>query len=237
MNASKIMQELRAVASPEKALLLARFFKTGKGEYGEGDRFLGVMVPAERAIARRYRDLALPEVAKLLASPYHEVRLTGLLILTYAYGKAGTPERGRIYRFFLACRKHVNNWDLVDVTVPRIVGAYMVEHPKERERLYRLVKSKSVWERRIALLSTFAFIARDDFADSLRLAEMLLFDSHDLIHKALGWMLREIGKRDGTVLHAFLDAHATSMPRTALRYAIERFPETERKAYLSARQV
>lgn len=232
MMANGIIQRLRTVSTSEKAVASLRFFKCGKGEYGEGDRFLGVTVPEARAIARVYRDLSFVEIEKLLASPYHEVRLTGLLILTYRFEKADVKLRKEIFSFTIAHRIAINNWDLVDQSAPRIIGAYLYDHPKERRLLYRFAASRNLWERRIAIVTTLAFIVKNDFADTLAIAERLLGDDHDLIHKATGWMLREVGKRDEAVLKKFLDAYAATMPRTMLRYAIERFPEAERKRYM-----
>ena len=234
MTAAAIVKRLRAVATPGKAAVLSRFFKTGPGQYGEGDRFLGVMVPEQRRIAKESRELPLAEVGKLLSSPYHEVRLTGFLVLTYAFERADAGRRRAIYEFTLAQRAALNNWDLVDVTVPAIIGGWLLERPAERKLLRKFAKSPDLWERRLAIVSTHAFIRAGDFADTLAISETLLGDPHDLIHKATGWMLREVGKRDEAVLRGFLSAHAARMPRTMLRYAIERLPEAERKAWLAA---
>lgn len=233
MTASDILRQLESFGSPERARASLRFFKCGKGEYGEDDRFLGVTVPEQRTIVKEHRDLPFPEIEKLLRSPCHEARLTGLLILTYQFEKTDEKKQKEIFDFYLAHLSAVNNWDLVDVTAPSIVGGYLAEKESERKILYRFAKSKNLWERRIAVVSTFAFIRRGDFADTLSIAEILLGDTHDLIRKATGWMLREVGKRDELVLKRFLDAYADAMPRTMLRYAIERFPERERKYYLS----
>lgn len=237
MTAPGILIQLESLGSPEKAKASLRFFKCGKGEYGEGDRFLGVTVPEQRMIAKECRDLSFPEIEKLLDSPYHEARFTGLLILTYAYEGAAEKKRKEIFDFYLSHRAAVNNWDLVDVTAPKIVGAYLSEKESGRMVLYRFAKSENLWERRIAIVSALALIRNGDFSDMLAIAELLLGDPHDLIHKATGWMLREVGKRDKLVLKRFLDAHAGIMPRTMLRYAIERFPEQERKYYLSKKSV
>jgi 3-methyladenine DNA glycosylase AlkD len=232
MTATNILKQLKALGSPERAVLSLRFFKTGKGKYGEGDRFLGVTVPEVRVVAKANRDLPFAEIEKLLASPYHEARLTGLLALTYRFERAGEETRKEIFMFVIAHRFAMNNWDLVDQAAPRIIGAYLSERKSERKILYRFAKSKDLWERRIAVVSTLAFIRRGDFSDTLAIAEMLLTDKHDLIHKATGWMLREVGKRDELVLKGFLDAHAAVMPRTMLRYAIERFAPPERAQFL-----
>lgn len=233
MSAAVIMKRLRAAATPGKAAVLAGFFKTGKGQYGEGDQFLGVMVPEQRKLAKEFRDLPLPEVEKLLASPYHEARLTGFLVLTYAFERADARGRRSLYEFTLANRAAMNNWDLVDVIAPVIIGGWMLERPADRKLLRKYAKSADLWKRRIAIVSTLAFIRAGDFADTLAISEVLLGDRHDLIHKATGWMLREAGKRDVAVLRGFLEEHAARMPRTALRYAIERLPEAERKAWMA----
>jgi 3-methyladenine DNA glycosylase AlkD len=233
MTASTIMKRLRAVATPEKAAVLARFFKTGPGQYGEGDRFLGVMVPEQRKLAKEFRDLPLPEVETLLASPYHEARLTGFLVLTCAFERADESRRREFYEFTLVHRAALNNWDLVDVIAPVIIGGWLLERPADRKLLRKYAKSTDLWERRIAIVATLAFIRAGDFGDTLAISEVLLGDKHDLIHKATGWMLREVGKRDVAVLRGFLGEHAARMPRTALRYAIERLPEAERKAWLA----
>jgi 3-methyladenine DNA glycosylase AlkD len=227
------MKQLRAAATPDKATVLARFFKTGPGQYGEGDRFLGVTVPEQRGIAKQARDLPFTEVEKLLGSPYHEARLTGFLVLTYAFERADEAGRREIHVFTLAQRAAMNNWDLVDVIAPVIIGGWLLERPADRKLLRKYAKSPDLWERRIAIVSTLAFIRAGDFADTLAISETLLGDRHDLIHKATGWMLREVGKRDVTVLRGFLEEHAARMPRTALRYAIERLPEAERRAWLA----
>jgi 3-methyladenine DNA glycosylase AlkD len=208
-----------------------RFFKTGAGEYGEGDRFLGVTAPDLRTVAREFRSLSLADLRRLLASRWHEERLVALVILVDRYPRAGEAERKAIYRLYIASTDRINNWDLVDASAPQIVGAHLAK--RSRAPLYRLVKSKSVWERRIAIMATFHFIRLGEFDDSLALTAALLDDKHDLIHKAAGWMLREIGKRDRAVEEAFLRKHAAKMPRTMLRYAIERFPPTVRRRYLS----
>lgn len=226
-NLKKLKSDLHSLGSPEKAKLLQGFFKTGKGEYGEGDSFLGVKVPECRAIAKKYNDLPLKEISELLKSKIHEERLTALLILLHRFQKNPSKE---IYDFYLSNTKYVNNWDLVDLTAHKIVGAFLVEKP--RDILYKLASSSSLWERRISMVSTFAFLPEKDFKDSLALAEILLQDKHDLMHKAVGWVLREIGKKDLDVLKKFLKKHYKQMPRTALRYSIEKFPEAERKKYL-----
>jgi 3-methyladenine DNA glycosylase AlkD len=207
-----------------------RYFKTGPGQYGEGDRFLGVTVPQTRRVVREFRELPLAEVAALLRSPWHEVRLCALLLLVRRFERGDAAERRAIFALYLRSTAHIDSWDLVDLSAPRIVGGWLQD--RSRAPLYRLARSRRLWERRIAILATAHFIARLDFADALALSEILLDDDHDLMHKAVGWMLREVGKRDVGALEAFLEAHRARMPRTALRYAIERFPEAQRRRFL-----
>ncbi|MBI4847746.1 MAG: DNA alkylation repair protein [Nitrospirae bacterium] len=226
----QLRTDLRKLANPEKAKILSRFFKTGKGQYGEGDVFLGIKVPEQRRIAKKYPDLPLSEIEKLLHSKIHEERLVALLILIIQYGKAGDEGKKAIYDFYLNNTQRINNWDLVDLSAPNISGDYLID--KDRRILYKLANSESLWERRIAVMSTFAFIRKNDFEATLRIAEVLLIDRHDLIQKAVGWMLREVGKRDQNIEEAFLKKHYKAMPRTMLRYAIERFEEGKRRAYL-----
>ncbi|NTW15011.1 MAG: DNA alkylation repair protein [Candidatus Moranbacteria bacterium] len=237
VRSTTVLNRLRERASSEKAQVLSGFFKTGEGQYGEGDIFLGVTVPEIRKISKEFFDLPFPEVSKLLASRYHEARMAGLLILTYAYAKADEDRRTAIFDFLLSRRVAMNNWDLVDVIAPKTIGVYLTKRKKERNILYTLAESDNLWERRIAIVSTFSFIREGDFSDTLAIAEMFLDDRHDLIHKAAGWMLREVGKRDISVLRTFLDAHASRMPRTMLRYAIERLPDWERKRRMAGRRV
>lgn len=228
---------LKQSANAEKASLLSRFFKTGPGQYGEGDVFLGVMVPEQRTIARECVDVSLDEVDELLQNKYHEVRLTALLILVYKVKRADEKTRREIFNFYLSHTGYINNWDLVDVTVKDIIGAYVFDFEKNRNVLYRLVRSRNMWERRIAIVATSYFIGKNDFGDTIALAEILLEDEHDLIHKATGWMLREVGKRDERALCAFLERHAQHMPRTMLRYALEKFPEKVRQRYMKMPRV
>ena len=230
VSAAEVQNELRMHADQDQARHAMRFFKTGPGEYGEGDRFLGIRVPQQRKIARKYHLLPLDEVRILVRSPYHEERLTGLLILTYRFPKAAEHEQMTIFKFYVSHTPFINNWDLVDVTAPKIVGPWLEN--RSRKLLYELAGSESVWERRIAILSTMHFIRNDDLKDTIRLAEILLKDTHDLIHKAVGWMLREAGKKDLQKLEAFLERHAGNMPRTMLRYAIEKLPESRRSYYM-----
>jgi len=223
-------KELRKYADKEKAKLLLRFFKTGPGAYAEGDIFLGVMVPFTRKVVKQFQDLPLSDVIKLLRSKIHEERLLALLILGRQFNKADVKAKEKIYKAYLANTKFINNWDLVDLSAPQIVGEFLID--KDRQILYRLAKSPLLWERRIAILATFAFIRLGDFDDVFGIAKLLLCDKEDLIHKACGWMLRETGKRDSVAEELFLDKHYRRMPRTMLRHAIEKFPENKRKAYL-----
>lgn len=233
-EASKIVTRLKKLGDPDVAAGLRRFFKTGKGEYGEGDLFLGIRVPTLRRVAADYRNLDLEVLRAVLRSEFHEVRLLALLILVDKYKKSTSKrERGEIYRAYLSNTVYVNNWDLVDLSCGRIVGAHLYE--RSREPLYRLARSESLWERRIGIVSTSYFIGKNDFEDTISLAEILLDDKEDLMHKASGWMLREVGKRDRRVLDRFLDIHCVEMPRTMLRYALEHHPPGKRKAYMAGR--
>lgn len=226
----QIRNELENLGDPERAKKLSGFFKTGKGQYGEGDVFLGIPVPIQRKVSKKYQSLTLVDLQKLLVSKIHENRLTALLILVLKYGKGDQRTKKNIFNFYLKNSFYVNNWDLVDLTAPKIVGNYLLD--KNRSILYKLVKSSSLWERRIAVLSTFAFIRNNDFLDALEISKLLLCDKHDLIHKAVGWMLREIGKRNQEVLEEFLEEYSMQMPRTMLRYSIEKFNSEKRKYYL-----
>lgn len=230
MSVNKIRIALRAAADIKKAKILQRFFKTGPGEYAEGDRFLGVVVPDARAIARDFRTLSLFEIRQLIRSPFHEERLCALMILVFQFAKADLAGKEKIFHFYLRYTRYINNWDLVDLTAKHIVGAFLFD--KDKRLLYQLVKSKLLWERRIAIIATFYFIEQRKFKDTLKIAKVFMEDSHDLIHKAVGWMLREIGKRDQAVEESFLNQYAGRMPRTMLRYAIERFPDAKRQRYL-----
>jgi len=219
-----VQEDLQKLANKDKAKLLARYFKTGKGEYGEGDVFAGITVPQVRIIAKKYKDAPLHEVEILLHNKIHEYRLTALIILTY---KKLTKD---IVDLYLRNTEYINNWDLVDLSSHELLGTYLLDKP--RDILYTLAKSKNMWERRIAVISTFAFLRHNDSSDSTALAEILLHDPHDLMHKAVGWMLREVGKRDEKALVGFLSKHYQTMPRTMLRYAIEKFDEKRRLYYL-----
>lgn len=232
MSVSAARRALRAHADPKKAVVLSRFFKTGKGEYGEGDHFIGVIVPKTRLVAKRYADLSLSEIRTLLWSSIHEERLLAVIILANQFAKADEKRKKQIYTFYLANAKRVDNWDLVDTSAHKIVGAYL--DGKDDSVLDKLAKSKNLWERRIAIIATAYFIAKGDCTKTYRIADLLLTDSHDLIHKAVGWMLRETGKRCSEVgLERYLDRHAAKMPRTMLRYAIEKMSPTKRAHYLS----
>jgi 3-methyladenine DNA glycosylase AlkD len=227
----KIKREMSQLSDPDRAKNLSWFFKTGKGQYGEGDIFLGIIVPEQRKVAKKYVNLSLDDLQELLSSKVHEHRFTALVILISKYRKAEKSGKKEIFNFYLKNTENVNNWDLVDLSAPRIVGNYLLD--RERSILYKLAKSDSLWERRISILSTFAFIGKKDFEDALNISELLLDDEHDLIHKAVGWALREIGKRDQNVEERFLAKHYLHMPRTMLRYAIEKFDEKKRKGYLN----
>lgn len=223
-----------ALQNEERATGLQRFFKTGKGEYGEGDQFLGISVPDLRKIAKTHLSLSDSEIITMLQNPFHEVRLVALYLWVYQFEKASSLRKREIYTLYLQNLSGINNWDLVDTSAPHIIGVFLQENPAEsRKFLYDFADSENLWQRRIAILSTFAFLRKGEFDDTLRLAEILLSDTHDLIQKAVGWMLREMGKRDEKKLLDFLDMHAMVMPRTMLRYAIEKFSETKRKYYLS----
>lgn len=231
MSASAaILDRLQQIGDPEHARFVAGYFRTGPGDYGEGDRFLGIRIPALRALAREFRGTPLDDAAELLRSPWHEARLLALLLLVDAYARGDAEMREAVYRLYLDNTRYVNNWDLVDSSAPQIVGAHLKDG--DRGVLERLARSASLWERRIAILATQHFIRRGDFGTTLRIAEMLVDDGHDLIHKAVGWMLREVGNRDRAAEEAFLRRHHRTMPRTMLRYAIERFPPDLRHAYL-----
>ncbi len=225
-----IRTALHSLADPVQAANLQRFFKTGPGEYGEGDRFIGLRVPQIRSLVKQLGVVPLDIIKSLLKSPIHEERMLALLLMIKRYQNADMAGRAALYRLYLDSTAYINNWDLVDLTASRIVGAWL--HPRSRRPLYTLAKSDSLWERRIAVIATFHFIAQGEFEDSLKIAKRLLRDPHDLIHKAVGWMLREVGKRDRKTEEAFLKQHYRTMPRTMLRYAIEHFPEKRRQAYL-----
>jgi len=228
-----VKNDLMKVADKEKAKILQRFFKTGEGQYGEGDVFLGVSVPEQRRIAKKHWErIGMNDIEKLLCSGIHEKRLVALLILIEKYNHI-SYEGGReaLFKFYLGHTKCVNNWDLVDLSAPKIVGKFLLKK-RDRSVLDSLVRSENLWDRRIAIVSTFAFIRAGEFDDTLRIAKMLLVNEHDLIHKAVGWMLREVGKRDVGLLRGFLRENYSCLPRTTLRYAIEKFPREERLGWL-----
>jgi 3-methyladenine DNA glycosylase AlkD len=230
ITASQIRAALKRHADPRQASILPRFFKTGPGEYGEGDTFIGVKVPQVRSVARAFRSAPLNTAIELLKSPIHEERLLALLLLVEQYDKGDEEQRSTIFNVYIRQTKFINNWDLVDLSAPQIVGRHL--EARDRSVLVRLSKSKSLWERRIGIMATFWFIKKGDFADAIMISEILRKDSNDLIHKAVGWMLRETGKRNITAEEEFLKKYYKDMPRTMLRYAIERFPEEKRQAYL-----
>jgi len=237
MSLQEIRKEIKSKSNPKKAKLLQGFFKTGKGEYGEGDIFLGITVPEQRKLAIKYKSLPLYDVEELLKSKIHEERLIALLLLVHNYESASKEKNEKtkkeIFNFYLksANNNYINNWDLVDLSCHRIVGDYLKD--KDKSVLYKLAESDNIWERRISIISAFASIRNHDFKDVINISEILLKDKHDLIHKAVGWMLREMGKRNEDLLISFLSKHYKKMPRTMLRYAIEKLSEQRRKAYLN----
>lgn len=230
---SKLRSKIKTLADKEVAETMQWFFKTGKGDYGEGDIFIGLKVPVQRKLASKFKELSLDEIKKLLSSSIHEERLISLFILIEKYQKADEKGKKVIFNFYLKNIKGINNWDLVDISAPKIVGRYLLE--KDKSILFKFAASKNLWERRIAILSTQEFIKNNNYKPTLQLAKMLVKDKHDLIHKAVGWMLREIGKKDIALEENFLKVHYKEMSRTTLRYAIEKFPETKRKKYLQGK--
>lgn len=232
MKALEIIEALQVLASEDKAKHLNRFFKTGKGQYGEGDKMMGIVVPETRKVAKEYKSLPLSELQTLLDNEWHEVRLCGLLILIFQYKdrKATTEMRQCIFDLYLRNMRRCNNWDLVDLSCRDIVGMHLLD--KDRGLLDKLSESDNLWEQRIAIVSTWAFIKHGEFENTFRLAIKYISHDHDLIHKATGWMLREVGKKDREALTAFLEEYAPTLPRTALRYAIEHYPEDERQYFL-----
>lgn len=233
IGTASISKRLRALADPSRVPILQSFFKTGKGQYGEGDRFIGLTVPQLRELCREFRGAGIDAAATLLRSPVHEERLLALLMLVDAFTRADETGQRAIYEVYLANTRFINNWDLVDASAEYIVGGWLRD--RSRASLRKLARSPSLWERRIAIVATLHFIRRDDYDDTFRIADILLQDAHDLIHKATGWMLREVGKRDGPALRRYLAPRCKRMPRTMLRYAIERFPERERQRYLQGK--
>ncbi|MFA6281524.1 MAG: DNA alkylation repair protein [Candidatus Omnitrophota bacterium] len=230
MSLTEIKKKLKQYSSRERAKNLQRFFKTAPGEYGYGDIFIGLTVPQIREIAKEHKEISLRDTLRLLKSPIHEERLLSLIILVSKFKEGTSSDRKRIYYSYLKNTKYINNWDLVDLTAHHIVGGFLKDN--KHDKLYELVTSKDLWERRIAVVSTFHFIKNNSFTDILKIAKILLNDKEDLIHKATGWMLREVAKKDKKLVEDFLLEHHKRMPRTMLRYAIERFPENERQKYL-----
>jgi len=228
----QLKKDLQEKANSERAELSQRFFKTGKGEYGEGDIFIGLTMPDLRSVSGKYTNLNLVKIQELLNSKIHEHRMSALVILVNKYKKADEREKENIFGFYLKNAKKINNWDLVDISCPNIVGEFLYRNKDHRKVLYELARSENLWERRISMVSMLYFVKYEDFGDPLALAEILLNDKHDLMHKAVGWVLREIGKKDVEVLKKFLKYHYKNIPRTTFRYSIERFPEEERKKYL-----
>ncbi|MFZ3057814.1 MAG: DNA alkylation repair protein [Minisyncoccales bacterium] len=227
----KILKELKSKKNPVDAGILSWFFKTGKGQYGEGDVFWGIRVPVIREIVKKFKEASLKDIQELLDSKVHEHRLTGLLILVEKCKQE--ENKKEVYDFYLKNTANINNWDLVDLTAPNIVGNFILDNKKERKILYSLVKSKNLWERRISILSTFTLLRNKEYEDTLKLSEILLNDKHDLIHKAVGWMLRELGKRDKDVEIVFLEKYHKVMPRTMLRYSLEKFSPKEKQFFMS----
>jgi len=231
MSIAKIKNELNSLKNLQQAKILACFFKTGKGQYGQGDIFLGIKVPIQRKIAQKYQDaLSLSQTVTLLDSKIHEYRLTALIILVNKFKKGNEKTKEKIFKLYLKNTKHINNWDLVDLSAPNIIGSYLVD--KDKSILVKLAKSPNLWKKRIAIISTICFIRNNSFSDTINIATILLADSHDLIHKAVGWMLREVGKKDKQELTRFLDKYCKSMPRTMLRYSIERLNPDQKNHYM-----
>jgi 3-methyladenine DNA glycosylase AlkD len=233
MTANDVVKDLDFYADSKKAAHLSGFFKTGKGEYGEGDIFIGIVVPNQRIVAKEYKELPLSEIQKLLSSKIHEHRLTALFILTYKFPKADEKTKKDIVEFYLKNTRYINNWDLIDLSSVEILGTYILDHPEYKKVLYKFSLSKNLWERRISIISTFELIRAKQFEDSLKIATTLVNDKHDLIQKATGWMLREIGKRNLETEEKFLRKYYKAMPRTMLRYAIEKFDPEKRQLYMA----
>lgn len=233
MTLTHLKKELKEKSCPKYAEILKRFFKTGPGDYSFGDKFLGIKVPTLRKIAKDYKLLSLNYTLKLLKSPLHEERLIALILMEQKFSKGDPVQKKKIVNQYIKSTKYINNWDLVDLSAPKILGCFLYD--KNPSILYKLVRSKNLWRRRIAIISTFYFIKNNKFDNSLELSEILLHDKEDLIHKAVGWMLREIWKRDKKPAESFIKKHYSEMPRTMLRYAIEKFPETKRKKYLKGK--
>ncbi len=230
MSYTAVASAIKAKASPIRAKHSQRFFRTAKGEYGAGDKFLGLTVPELRKIAKQYKDLPLQSVEKLLESPFHELRLGALFIMVSQFERGDEETKKNVFNFYMSHLQHVNNWDLVDCSAHKIVGGWLLD--RDKKILYKLAKSDNLWKKRVSMVATWWFIRAGKLNDTFTLGEILLHDDHDLIHKAVGWMLREAGKKDVVQLEAFLAKHYKTMPRTMLRYAIEKFPERQRKMYL-----
>ncbi|MDD2902477.1 MAG: DNA alkylation repair protein [Syntrophales bacterium] len=230
MMLAAVQKELESLGDASRAKNLQRFFKTGPGEYAAGDRFRGLRVPVLRKLAKKYQDLSVAEAEVLLKSPWHEDRLLALFILIRHYYGGGQAVKDEIHRLYLRNTRWVNNWDLVDASAPHLLGHYLAD--RDRDTLTRLAASQNLWERRMTIIATLYFIKQQEYDETLKIAGLLLGDPEDLIHKAVGWMLREVEKRENAVAEAFLQAHYRQMPRTMLRYAIERLPEDRRQAYL-----
>jgi len=230
LNLNELKKIIRANANKDHAKTMQWFFKTGRGEYGEGDKFVGIKVPVQRKIAKQFRELDLDDLQTLFNSIIHEERLISLMILVAQYNKADEKLKEKIYRFYKKNRRKINNWDLVDLSAPKIMGFHLLN--RDKQILYKLAHSKNLWEKRISIISTYSFIKNHDFITTLEISDILLNDNHDLIHKAVGWMLREVGKLDMNTLEKFLKPRYNKMPRTMLRYSIEKFSEKKRKKYL-----
>lgn len=233
ITSKDILKDIDSYSRADKKKFLPKFFKTGKGEYGEGDIFLGVMTPDMRIVTKKYRDIPLGIVKELIHHKIHEMRSLALGILVYRFEKGNEQLKTEIYEFYMDNLEGVNNWDLVDISCPKIVGAYLLSHPEEKDILYSFAKDSDIWKRRISVISTFVFIRNGELDDTLKISKILLSSKEDLIHKAVGWMLREVGKKDIDVLRKFLNENIHNMPRTTLRYAIEKMEEKERKKYLN----
>lgn len=233
--ATQVIQALKQLASPEKAIILSRFFKTGPGEYGQGDIFLGLTVPQQRAIAKQFKTLPLPEIQKLLLNPIHEIRLTGALILVEQYEHSQSSKQKDYLDFYLNNITAFNNWDLIDLSAPKILGSYLVDNQNKWQLLNQLSHDNNLWARRAAMVANLTLIRQGDCQTAITLAERYLMESHDLLHKATGWVLREVGKHQLNLLLAFLDQHASRMPRVMLRYSLEKLPEPTRQKYLQAK--
>jgi len=230
LNLKELKRAIRANANKDHAKTMQWFFKTGKGEYGEGDKFFGIKVPVQRKIAKQFGELNLDDLQTLLNSKIHEERLISLLILVDKYDKADEKVKEKIYRFYKNNSRKINNWDLVDLSAPKIIGTHLLN--RDRKILYKYAYSHNLWQKRISIISTYSFIKNHDFTTTLEISDILMNDDHDLIHKAVGWMLREVGKQEMEALEKFLKTRYNKMPRTMLRYSIEKFPEKKRKKYL-----